>query len=292
MPQPLFESETMRLVQAKHGAFIVNRNDAIVGRSLEAYGEWCEGEIETILQILEPGDIAIDVGANIGTHTVPMARKVGQDGGVLAIEPQRLVHQALCGNVALNGLVNVVCVIAAAGAAQDRTRLPLFDPREELNWAGVCARDYDEGEETEVITLDSLAFERCKLIKIDTAGMEAEVLAGAKGLIARCQPVLFVTANNAEGEPETLGLLEALDYAAWWHVTRYFHPANHNGETADLFQGYRPDASLLGFPKSAQLQIDGFEPAIGTDDSWVKAMQRIVERADARKVNGAATAAE
>lgn len=286
--QPLFESETMRLVQAKHGAFIINRNDAIVGKSLEHYGEWCEGEIETLLQILEPGDIVIDVGANIGTHAIPLARKIGQEGGVLAIEPQRLVHQTLCGNVAINGLVNVVCVIAAAGAEPGRTLLPLFDPAEPVNWAGVSARGYEEGEETEVITLDDLAFNRCKLIKIDTAGMEAEVLAGAKALIQRCQPALFVTANAAEGDPALLGLLEEMGYAGWWHVTRYFHPDNHRGSAEDLFEGYRPDASLLCFPKAAEVQINGFEPLTGTDDSWVKAMERIVARAE----SAPATAAE
>ena len=280
MQQPLFDSETMRLVQGKHGAFIVNRNDAIVGRSLEIYGEWCEGEVETLLQIIETGDIVIDVGANVGSHTLPFARKVGDQGGVLAIEPQRLVHQTLCGNVALNGLNNVVCVIAAAGAEKGRTLVPLFDPKQELNWAGVKASGWEEGEVTEVMVLDDLSFERCKLIKIDTAGMEREVLEGARGLIARTQPALFVTANAAEGDPALLGLIEELGYAGWWHVTRYFHPANFNGASENVFEDYRPDANLICFPKAAEIAIDGFEPMSGRDDSWVKAMQRIVARSE------------
>lgn len=292
MQQALFDSGTMHLVQARHGAFIVNRNDAIVGRSLETYGEWCEGEIDTLLQMVEPGDIVIDVGANIGTHTVPLARKVGTQGGVLAIEPQRLVHQALCGNVALNGLTSVVCIIAAAGAEKGRTLVPLFDPDQELNWAGVKASGHAEGEVTEVVALDDLAFERCKLIKIDTSGMEAEVLKGARDLIARCQPILFVTANNAEGDPELLGLLDDLGYRGWWHVTRYFQPDNFNARTDDIFQAYRPDANLICFPAAAQVEINGFEPVTGRDDSWVKAMQRIVDRADSGKANGAGVAAE
>lgn len=276
--QPLFESEAMRLVQAKHGAFIYNKNDLFVGRSLERYGEWCEGEIETLLQILEPGDIVIDVGANLGTHAVPMARKVGQAGGVLAIEPQRLVYQALCGNVSLNGLINVVCVNAAAARVAGRTTVPLFDPGVPFNWAAVRADAYEQGEETEVITLDSLQFNRCKLIKIDVGGMETEVLEGGRDLIERCQPLLFVAANPPEGSPELLALIEELGYQAWWHITLHYQADNHFANPENVFGETNPDASLLCAPSSAEVAIEGFEPAQGADDTWLKAIERIAAR--------------
>lgn len=278
--QPLFESEAMRLVQAKHGAFIYNKNDLFVGRSLESYGEWCEGEIESLLQIVEPGDVVVDVGANIGTHTVPLARKVGQKGGVLAIEPQRLVYQALCGNVALNGLINVVSINAAAGAAAGRAMVPLFDPRQPLNWGAVRADAYEEGEETEVITLDSLRFNRCKLVKIDVGGMETEVLEGGHELIARCRPILFISANDPEGAPELLEAVEALGYDVWWHIAMHFQAENHFANPENVFDGINPDANLICAPRSETVTIDGFEPVRGSDDSWVKAIERIAARAN------------
>ena len=278
--QPLFESEAMRLVHAKHGAFIYNKNDLFVGRSLETYGEWCEGEIESLLQIVEPGDIVIDVGANIGTHAIPLARKVGQNGGVLAIEPQRLVFQALCGNVALNGLINVVSINAAAGRAPGRTMVPLFDPSVPINWGGVRVDAYDEGEETEVLTLDGLQFNRCKLVKVDVGGMESEVLEGGQQLIERCEPILFVAANEPEGAPELLETVDALDYDAWWHISMHFQSENHFDNPENIFDGVNPDASLLCAPRSAAVSIDGFERAQGRDDSWVKAIERIAARAN------------
>ena len=53
--------------------------------------------------------IVLDVGANIGTHTVAVAKKVTDRSVVVAFEPQRLTYQVLCGNVALNALTNVLC---------------------------------------------------------------------------------------------------------------------------------------------------------------------------------------
>lgn len=71
-----------------------------VGRSLALYGEYREGEVELFQQILRPGDIAVEVGANIGAHTVPMAKSVGDSGRIISFEPQNEVFQALNGNIA------------------------------------------------------------------------------------------------------------------------------------------------------------------------------------------------
>ncbi|TFG83046.1 MAG: FkbM family methyltransferase, partial [Chromatiales bacterium] len=54
-----------------------------------------------------------DIGANIGTHTLALARLVGQQGLVFAFEPQRIVFQTLCANMALNSLDNVHCINSA-----------------------------------------------------------------------------------------------------------------------------------------------------------------------------------
>ena len=73
----------------RHGKLMYLLNDAYIGRSLDVYGEYSEGEIDLFRQLLRPGDVAIDVGANIGALTVPMARLVQPGGAVVAFEPQR-----------------------------------------------------------------------------------------------------------------------------------------------------------------------------------------------------------
>ena len=106
-----------RSKRCRHGTFLYNTRDRFIGRSLELYGEYAELELQLLLRLIKPGDIVIDAGANIGALSVPMAQRVGPDGWVLAAEPQRLVHQALCANVALNGLLNVVAHWCGLGAS-------------------------------------------------------------------------------------------------------------------------------------------------------------------------------
>jgi len=64
----------MHIKACRHGVFLFNRKDLMVGRALNLYGEWCEGELHVLHQLISTGAVVIDVGANIGTHTVPFAR--------------------------------------------------------------------------------------------------------------------------------------------------------------------------------------------------------------------------
>src|SRR4051812_16828084 len=102
------QNDFMALKACKHGRFLYNVNDTFVGRSLDLYGEWCEEEIEVLSQIIKPGSVVLDIGANIGTHTICFAKQALPGGVVYAFEPQRLVFQNLCANIALNQLVNVI----------------------------------------------------------------------------------------------------------------------------------------------------------------------------------------
>lgn len=96
-----------RLKQCRHGMMLYNLNDIYIGRSLDLYGEFSEGEIRVFQQLVKPGQTILEVGANIGAHTVWLAQAVGPTGVVMAFEPQRIVHQTLCANLALNNIFNV-----------------------------------------------------------------------------------------------------------------------------------------------------------------------------------------
>ena len=76
----LLENGILRLKQCKHGPMMFFAGDTHIGRSLDLYGELSEPEIELFRRYLRPGMVAVDVGANIGTHTVCFAQSVGPSG--------------------------------------------------------------------------------------------------------------------------------------------------------------------------------------------------------------------
>jgi FkbM family methyltransferase len=280
----LVESAHMAVKKCRHGTMMYNVHDAFIGRSLDLYGEWCDGEAFVLGQILSPGDLVVDVGANIGTHTVFFAKAVGEKGTVVAFEPQRLVYQTLCGNVALNGLTNVNCFMTAVGDRRAQAIFPTLDPRATLNFGAVRAASGGPGEVVDVVPIDELGLDRCALIKVDVEGMEAAVIAGARETIARCRPALFLENDTVERSREVLSAVEAAGYKAFWHVANYYNPGNYFENRDNVFARYQPEANIFCVPK--ECPFTGLPPVEGLDDDWKKAVGRIVEANAARATAG------
>jgi FkbM family methyltransferase len=166
---------------------------------LFVYGDY-EFDVQGVLRrYLRPDDNAVDVGANIGVHTVAMAKAVGRNGRVLAVEPFGVASEKLRGNLQLNGFANVVVESVAAGSRSGEASF--FPPRADALDEGqgsMLALDYLEAEpeRVEVATLDAL-IERSRvspvrLVKIDVEGAETEVLAGMQRTIECDRPYLLL----------------------------------------------------------------------------------------------------
>ncbi len=276
----LIENRHMAVKRCRHGLFMYNRNDAFIGRGLDLYGEWCEFEIQLLRHFIKLGDTVIDAGANIGTHAVAFANLVGPSGTVHAFEPQRRNFQTLAGNVALNGLDNVFCHQKAVGDAMGEITLPPLPPPDtHFNFGAVpLSQANGHGERVPLVTLDSLELSTCRLIKIDTEGMEPQVLAGSSVLIDRCRPLLYLE-NNEPGASQRLSeALDSLGYAAWWSIYAYFDQRNFYSNPVNVWENVVPAANLLCAPKEANLHLAGHEPFLGAADDWRACLQRMAGR--------------
>lgn len=149
------------------------------------------------------GRDAIDVGANIGV-TACMAGVLATPGKVIAIEPVPETFAHLASNIERSGLTNVIAVRAAASAEAGEVSLvvqPRFGFAAFVGYEGVLNRYEDYIEVfAPALPVDSIVEEYgvadVAFIKIDTEGYELEVLRGSRSTLARCQPVVFLEANN------------------------------------------------------------------------------------------------
>jgi len=245
-------------VQTRYGAMLVNRNDQIIGRALELYGEYCEGEIELLRQLCGPGSIVADVGANIGAVTVPLAAHVGERGFIYAFEPQRVVFQTLCANIALQSFTNVECVPAALGARRATLQLPDIRYDLEANFGGVELSAFDVGRPVAQYALDAYADRGpFALIKIDVEGMEAEVLRGGRKLIAAQRPLLYVENDRPEKSQELVAELRALQYRLFWHRPLLFNPHNARRNEVSIFAEGAAFHNMLCVPLERDASIEG-----------------------------------
>lgn len=225
------------VAHCRHGRFMYLARDGYIGRSLEIYGEFSEAEVTLWREYVKPGDLVIDAGANIGAHTVALARLVGERGIVLAFEPIRFLSQLCAGNVALNGLTNVAIYQVALGADAGSLLVPLIDYTAADNFGGVPLGQWSDGERVLVERLDDMArIPRCTFIKIDVEGMEQAVLNGAQQLIAKHRPVLYVE-QSEQNAADLLRTIQAMHYRSYLHVPPLFNPSNYRGHTEDIYAG-------------------------------------------------------
>ena len=251
----------------RHGTMVFNPKDSYVGRSLDLYGEFSNGEVLLFEQVLRPGEIVVEVGSNVGAHTVPLAKAVGPTGRVFAFEPQRVLFQTACANLALNSITNVVARNEAVGAAAGSLVVPSLDYSAAANYGGLplgpeagWADKQVPLEEVPVVALDSLNLGRCRLLKIDVEGMEADVLLGAKETIARCRPLLYVENDRVEKSERLVALLTELGYVLHWHTPPLYLPDNFARNAENVF-GNILSFNVFGVPAEwTDFTLTGFAP--------------------------------
>jgi len=172
-----------------------DRFDADLSSFLEwqlwAFGGYEEHFAELFSLLVGPGDRCIDIGANVGVHTVRLAKLAGPDGTVIAIEPDPDVAERTRRNVRLNGLTNASVITAAA--SDQPGEMPLYRPGSaDTNRAraSLLHHSYLTGAATTVpvVTIDEIADGPITLIKVDTEGHEAAVIRGAAATIAEHAP--------------------------------------------------------------------------------------------------------
>lgn len=247
-----------RLRQCRHGMMLYNIHDAYIGRSLDQYGEFSEGEIDLFEQLIKPGQMILEVGANIGSHTVWLSQTVGPTGTVLAFEPQRIVYQTLCANLALNSITNVHCFCAAVGKAPGQIMVPSLDYSRANNFGGLGLGGYWEGESVPVVTIDDLNLPKCHFVKIDVEGMEHEVLEGAMRTIAALSPILYVENDRKEKSDSLIRFIDGLGYKMYYHAPPLFSPHNFAGNPVNVF-GRIVSLNMLCLPKTVPQQMSGLQ---------------------------------
>lgn len=169
-----------------------------IARTILHRGQYEPIETAIMLRYLQPGMTMIDIGANIGHYAMVAARAVGAAGTVAAFEPEPENYAALAANLKLNEFVRTTAENLALGAAAGALTLYRDDAnRGGHSLAQANVQRAGEGTRVQVTTLDAYAAEKLEgrrvgFIKIDVQGAEAQVIAGAAGVLARDRPTILM----------------------------------------------------------------------------------------------------
>lgn len=193
----------LEFIKTKENNWVLLKSPDHISEYIKKNGFW--GQKETIIAkafVLNKKNVNIlDIGANIGGFTLPMAKFISKNNGkVFSFEPQRIIFQQLCANIILNRLDNVFTYNFALGDKVQKINIPELDLWRSENSGGLSIdtnirkklnEDSEKGlnfknfekenrYNVEQVTLDSLEFSFViNFVKVDIEGYELEFLNGA-----------------------------------------------------------------------------------------------------------------
>jgi FkbM family methyltransferase len=260
-PNLLYDGNINRLVETKFGYFLYNRYDKYVGRAMGYYGEYSIEEVWVMSMLCREGDVAMDVGANMGALTLPMSRIVGDSGYVYAFEPQRLVFQVLCSNMAINSITNVECLNFAVGEDNGVREIPEKRVDSQNNLGSFSLKDdLDFSEKTHnimEITIDHYFrdLEQLDFIKMDIEGMEISALKGAEKTIEKFRPAMYIENDRSDSSRWLIDAVKDFGYKMYWHKVPMFNPDNFRGNKKNIY-GKTISINMICLPEEADIEFD------------------------------------
>ena len=188
----------------RDGVMFLAQPSVPLGWNVALFGTYEPYFRDIIRAVLPAGGVALDIGANVGWHTLLMARSVGETGRVLAAEANPSVRRRLEGNLRLNRFPRVE--ISPYAVAEREGAVEFWGPSADSAGSGDGhmapggAANRQEIIRVETRSVDAVCgaarIERLDLMKIDVEGFEWPVLQGAEKTIASFRPHIVFEFNT------------------------------------------------------------------------------------------------
>lgn len=223
------------VIRAQYGVFMTPRGD-LVTNHLAEYGAHTRPFVAMALALIGYGDTVLDVGAHVGSFSIPFARAVWPDGAVVAFEPNSYTNELLEINVELNDLDRVIDVETIA-LSDTEADYGIQTSRTNTGAAHLEPVDQDHPVVTATTLsswIETAHVENVDFIKIDVEGMEVQVLAGGRDLLDRFKPTLLVEVDERQLDRygATLDQLQEILLGSGYRL--FLHTGARNAESDEF----------------------------------------------------------
>lgn len=247
--------------ELRWGNFILLRGD-MISNYASNYGEWCEVEVDLYKTLLSEGSNVIEIGANIGLHTIPLSKICGK-GSIICFEPQPPIFNMLCGNLAINNILNVMPYNKAVGDRCGSVVIPVSSYDKPWNYGSFSIEkgynsegDYDASPAQpspaqqciDLITIDAFTEStglKVDFIKIDVEGYELNCIRGAVNTIKDNRPAIFCEAINKNITNEVVSFLSDLGYEGFWFIGNRYRQDNFFACPGQIYNKLSYDVNII-----------------------------------------------
>jgi FkbM family methyltransferase len=198
-PSTIYLGGTRAITRTKYGArLFLDTRDLSVGIPLALDGDYEPQLNPWMIGTLRPGDIAVDVGANIGFYTVHFAARVGAGGHVHAFECNPELLELLRDSIEINYLEKR-CTFYPVAITDHEGDATFRQPSKHLGSGSIVAGELSNDTATQITvaatTLDAVFTGKeppIRLLHIDTEASEPMVIAGGRAFIERHRDMIIV----------------------------------------------------------------------------------------------------
>ncbi|NTW85116.1 MAG: putative sugar O-methyltransferase [Holophagaceae bacterium] len=250
----------VELTRSRVGHLLYSIQDEYAGPSLREYGEFRQKELELFKQVITPGDVVIDAGAHIGSHTVAFAQLVEPGGVVVAFEPQSRLYKILNANLVINSIPNVLTYAMALGNSEGEFWTSHPDPSQPYPQSKIRTDATEDVDPVPFVKLDDFQLERLNFLRLHVEGFISKVLEGSKNTIERCRPIMYIENEQTENVSELIRQVMDMGYRLWWHISPFFVSENFKESPENIFPGM-VSLNILALPSDMK-PIDGLQPIL------------------------------
>jgi len=201
--------------------FVIHKNDTCVSDCLRSNQLYEKFFLSFVKQFIDPSKNIIDLGSNIGTHSVIYSTYTSRI--VYSFEPQKMVYDILTENIKINKCHNVITFNFGGSDKHDIFYMNAFyDSKENQGAFRIC----DPSNQTKNLVkiecrqIDSLNLENIGYIKIDVEGHEYQCIKGMLNTIKKYNPVIAIEIHdNSSTRTDILNLLYELKYKNYYKLS-------------------------------------------------------------------------
>jgi len=224
-PFKLFKGVT-QTIKFKNKIFLELQVNDWIQENIFFLDKYEESELKFIKKSINKGDVFIDIGANIGIHSLFASNLVGEKGKVISFEPFSINYNSLIKNISLNNSRNIVLEKLAISAKESLVNIFYNCKDYNFGMASSYLTNYTNSEKVKSTTLDlylkNKSFDRIDFIKLDIEGGEYPALLGMKNSLKKYHPILLVeildnnTLTQSDNEKNIINFFKKIGYVKYF----------------------------------------------------------------------------